>query len=186
MKTLKRIVLTSVLIIYVLIGKAQQKMGHIDAQDVYTNMEEAKTVTITLQSLQKQKEVELEKMQIEFKTKYDAAVLKSKSISEINREVVNKELAVIETELDDMKKRIDLASQKAQEDLANKQKELLSPINTKFVNTVKGVAKEMGLAYVFDVSNRIEVGGVLVWDGGIDITNAVKTKLGIVAKPLKK
>jgi outer membrane protein len=97
------------------------------------------------------------------------------------KEAVGKELQAMGVELEDMKKRIDEATQKAQQDLGTKQGELLAPLNTKFITAVKAVAKEKGYAYIFDVAQQSGANNLLAWDGGDDVTAAVKTKLGISA-----
>lgn len=161
------------------VASAQQKIGHLESEVIFASMPEAKTATATLEALQKQKEAEIQKMQTEYGTKYEAAVAKNKTLSEANKEVVGKELQAMGAELDDMKKRIGDATQKAQQDYATKQAELLSPLNIKFVNAVKAVAKEKGFAYIFDVSSQQGANNLLAWDGGDDVTALVKAKLGI-------
>jgi len=161
------------------VASAQQKIAHLDSEAIFSSMPEAKTATATLESLKNQKQGEIEKMQSEYQTKYEAAVAKNKTLSEANKETVGKELQTMGAELDDMKKRIGDATQKAQQDLATKQGELLAPLNTKFVNAVKAVAREKGFAYVFDISSQQGANNLLAWEGGDDVTAAVKTKLGI-------
>lgn len=163
------------------VASAQQKIAHIDSESIFSSMPEAKTATATLETLQKQKQGEIEKMQGEYTTKYEAAVAKNKTLSEANKEVVGKELQAMGVELEDMKKRITEATQKAQQDIATKQGELLAPLNTKFINAVKAVSKEKGYAYIFDISAQQGANNLLAWEGGEDVTAAVKTKLGISA-----
>ena len=74
-----------------------------------------------------------------------------------------------------MEKRITETQEKAQEELTAKRTELYQPVFKKAEDAVKAVAKEKGYAYVFDVSQP----GVVYFDGGEDLLNAVKTKLGI-------
>jgi len=161
------------------VASAQQKIAHLDSESIFTSMPEAKTATATLEALKNQKQAEIEKMQSEYTSKYDQAVAKNKTLSEANKETVGKELQAMSVELDDMKKRISEATQKAQQDLATKQGELLAPLNTKFVTAVKAVAREKGYAYVFDISAQQGANNLLAWEGGDDVTAAVKTKLGI-------
>lgn len=161
------------------VASAQQKIGHLESEAIFGSMPEAKTATTTLEALRKQKQAEIEKMQSEYATKYDAAVAKNKTLSEANKEVVGKELQAMGAELDDMKKRINDATQKAEQDMATKQGELLAPLNTKFLNAVKAVAKEKGFAYIFDVSSQQGANNLLAWEGGDDVTALVKAKLGI-------
>ena len=163
------------------VANAQQKIGHIDSEAIFASMPEAKTATATLEALQKQKQSEIEKMQTEYQTKYEAAVAKNKTLSEANKEQVGKELQAMGVELDDMKKRIGDATQKAQQDLATKQGELIAPLTTKFTNAVKAVAKEKGYAYVFDIATQQGANNLVAWEGGDDVTAAVRTKLGISA-----
>jgi len=161
------------------VASAQQKIAHIDSEAIFASMPEAKTASTTLETLSKQKQAEIEKMQTEYGTKYQAAVAKEKTLSEANKEVVQKELQTMGAELEDMKKRITEAGQKAQQDVATKQGELLAPLNAKFIAAVKAVAKEKGFAYIFDISSQQGANNLLAWEGGDDVTAAVKSKLGI-------
>jgi len=161
------------------VASAQQKIAHLDSEAIFSSMPEAKTATATLEALKNQKQAEIEKMKTEYQTKYDQAVAKNKTLSEANKETVTKELQVMSGELEDMQKRIGEATQKAQQDLATKQGELLAPLNTKFVTAVKAVAREKGFAYIFDISAQQGANNLLAWEGGDDVTAAVKTKLGI-------
>jgi len=78
-------------------------------------------------------------------------------------------------ELQDMEQRIGAANEKAQEDLAKLQDELLKPMVDRANGAVKAVAEEGNYTYIFDSS----VGIVLYFDKGDDILNKVKAKLGI-------
>lgn len=157
---------------------AQQKIGHLDSETVFGAMPEFKTAQTSLEAINKTKMAELEKMKTEIQTKYNQGVAKNKTLSEANKDVVLKELQVLNDELENLKKRLDAAYQKAQEDLAAKESELIAPVRTKFINAIKVVAKEKGLAYVFDTAKDPD-NNLMVWEDGTDITNAVKEKLGI-------
>ncbi|KIO76712.1 membrane protein [Pedobacter lusitanus] len=163
------------------VASAQQKIAHLDSEAIFATMPEAKTASATLETLQKQKQAEIEKMRSEYTVKYEAAVAKNKTLSEANKETVGKELQAMGVELQDMEKRIGEASQKAQQDIATKQGELLAPLNAKFQTAVKAVAREKGLAYVFDSSAQNGANNLLAWEGGDDVTALVKAKLGISA-----
>ncbi|HNQ38924.1 MAG TPA: OmpH family outer membrane protein, partial [Prolixibacteraceae bacterium] len=74
--------------------------------------------------------------------------------------------------------RIQNFSQVAQQQLQQKQAEMLRPIFEKAQKAVADVAKEKGLIYVFDVSG--ELGTVLYRSNeSLDLLPLVKTKLGI-------
>lgn len=163
------------------VANAQQKIGHLNSEAIFAVMPEAKTAQSTLETLAKTKQDEITKMQTEYQTKYDAAIAKQKTLSEANKDVVTKELQTMGEELQGMEKRITDARSKAQQDVATKQSELFVPINQKFENAVKAVAKEKGLAYVFDIASQQGANNLLYSEGGEDITGSVKTKLGISA-----
>ena len=169
------------LLLTVNVANAQQKIAHLNSEEIFAVMTEAKTAQTTLETLGKQRQGEIEKMTTEYQGKYQSAVAKQKTISEANRETVTKELDVLSGELQDMEKRIQDSKVKAQQELATKQSELFLPINQKFETAVKAVAKEKGLAYVFDVAAQQGANNLLFSEGGDDITGAVKTKLGISA-----
>ncbi|RZJ90795.1 MAG: OmpH family outer membrane protein [Chryseobacterium sp.] len=163
------------------VANAQQKIGHLNSEAIFAVMPEAKVAQTTLEAFNKTKTAEIEKMQGEYQTKYAAAVAKQKTISEANKDAVGKELDQMGAELEDLKKRINDAGVKAQQEFAQKQGDLFVPINTKFEAAVKSVAKEKGLAYVFDIAAQQNGNNLLFSEGGDDITAAVRTKLGIAA-----
>lgn len=163
------------------IANAQQKIGHLNSDDIYANMPEAKAAQSTLETLAKTKQGEIDKMITEYQAKLKAAQDKEKTLSEANKDVVTKELMDAQTELQNLGKRIEDARTKATTDVQAKQAELFPPINQKLANAMTAVAKEKGLAYVFDISASQGFNNLVYVDGGEDITAAVKTKLGIAA-----
>ncbi|MDQ7948811.1 MAG: OmpH family outer membrane protein [Pedobacter sp.] len=163
------------------VANAQQKIGHLNSDEIYANMPEAKAAQTTLESLAKGKQAEIDKMIQEYQAKLKAAQEKERTLSEANKEQVTKELMTAQTELQDLGKRIEDARTKASTDVQTKQGELFPPINQKLATAMNAVAKEKGLAYVFDISASQGFNNLVYFDGGEDITAAVKTKLGISA-----
>lgn len=159
------------------IANAQQKLAHLNSANIIEAMPEVKTARATLETLQKAKQADIEKMISEYQTKLKAAQDKEKTMSEANKEAVGKELQTMGAELQDLEKRITEARTKAQQELEAKNAELFNPIQVRADNAIKAVSKEKGFAYVFDTANQ----ALIFWDGGEDITAAVKTKLGIAA-----
>lgn len=161
---------------------AQQKFAHINSPAVLQLMPEVKNATTTLQNFQKTKQDQIDKMNAEAQTKYEAALAKQKTLSEANREVVSKELQDMDNELQDLSRRIQDARAKAEEEVANKENELFMPIQKKANDAISAVAKEKGYAYVFDLAVAPgQTPTVIYWAGGEDITELVKAKLGIPA-----
>jgi len=157
------------------VANAQQKLAHLNSAIIIEAMPEVKTARASLETFQKSKQADIEKMITEYQTKLKAAQDKEKTMSEANKETVGKELQVMGGELQDLEKRITDARTKAQQELETKNAELFNPIQVKADAAIKAVSKEKGFAYVFDTANQ----ALIYWDGGDDITEAVKTKLGI-------
>ena len=174
------------------VANAQQKFGHLNSDEIYATMPEAKAAQAALETMAKTKQGEIDKMITEYQAKYKAAIEKEKTLSEANKETVGKELQQAQVELGDLQKRIEDARTKATTDVQAEQGRLYPPINTKLSTAMGAVAKEKGLAYVFDISASAGFNNLIYFDGGEDITAAVKTKLGIsatakpAATPVKK
>jgi outer membrane protein len=162
---------------------AQQKNGHINSDAVFAVMPEVKNAQATIEALNKTRTIDLNKIKAEIQSKYDLGVAKNKTLSEVNKDMVMKELQALNDELDALKKHLEEAAQKAQQDITTKEAELFTPINARFMNAAKLVTKEKGLSYVFDVSQQRN-SNLLIFDDGIDITDAVKTKLGNSIAPV--
>jgi outer membrane protein len=157
------------------IANAQQKFAHLNSAVIIEAMPEVKAARTTLEAFGKTKQADVEKMISEYQVKLKAAEDKQKSLSEANKETVGKELQAMGADLQDLQKRIDDARAKAQQEMEAKNAELFNPIQVKADAAIKAVSKEKGFAYVFDTANQ----ALVYWDGGDDITAAVKTKLGI-------
>ena len=156
-------------------ANAQQKFGHINSADLLQAMPEMKTADATFQTFAKAKQTSLELMDAERQKLVTSYEEKYKTLSEANRASLEKELTTLVASIQDLEKRITDAQAKAQEELTTKRTEIYQPVFKKAEDAVKAVAKEKGFAYVFDVSQP----GVVYFDGGTDLINDVKTKLGI-------
>jgi outer membrane protein len=160
---------------------AQQKIGHINSSELIQSMPEVKAADAAMDAWQKQKQATLEALNTEFVKKNTAFTDKQKIRSEANKDVVDKELQTMYTELQDMEKRIGAAQEQAQQEAKTKQEELYNPIIQKATTAVNSVSKEKGYAYVLDTSNP----AVVYFGGGEDIIQLVKTKLGITTAAAK-
>ena len=169
------------LILLTNIANAQQKFGHVNTDEIYATMPEAKTAQTALKTFADKLQADLEKMGTEYQTKMKAAEDKQKTISEANKEVVGKELQAAAEELQDLNRRIQEAQNKGNDAVEAKRNELFPPVGQKLTTAINAVAKEKGLAYVFDISVSQGFNNLLYFDGGDDVTAAVKAKLGISA-----
>lgn len=180
-KLIKGLFVAAGLLLTTQVVNAQQKFGHLNSDEIFSVMPEAKTVSTTIENLAKSKQGEIDKMIAEYQTKYKAAQEKEKTLSEANKAVVLKELETAQGELQDLQKRIEDARTKADKDLRDKQGELYPPLQQKVATAINAISKEKGLAYVFDTAASQGFNNLVYFDGGEDITGAVKAKLGISA-----
>jgi outer membrane protein len=150
-------------------GFAQSfKTGHINRDDIIMAMPEYDTAMKQYNAYGQELTNALELMQVEYNNKLDQYVKDSKNLSDIVK--ANKE-----QELGDMQTRISNFQQQAQEQLQEKQAELLNPIIEKATKTINDVAKEGGYIYIYDIRTLIYVDTVK----STDIGPLVKAKLGI-------
>ena len=61
-----------------------------------------------------------------------------------------------------------------QNDLAQMEQQLLAPMIERVRDAIEAVGKEQGFTYIFDTST-----GVTLYNGGVDVGELVKTKLGM-------
>lgn len=154
---------------------AQQKIGHINADEIFQLTPEFKVANDQLKTLNDTKTKELQGMYEEYQKKQTEANEKYRNRSAANQETTDAELQTLGQELQNIEQRIQEVQRVAQEELGQKQQELLSPIQTKVMNAINAVAKEKGYAYILDTSS----GNVIYFDGGEDVSIDVRTKLGI-------
>ncbi|WP_104383229.1 OmpH family outer membrane protein [Sphingobacterium sp. HMA12] len=158
-------------------ANAQQKLGHINFAEIIQSTSEYKTAEGQLKTLSDGKTKEIQDMVTIYQTKQKEANDKLRNRSEANKETVDPEINKLGQELQDIQSRIQTAQQAAQEELGKKEDELITPIQRKVAEAVTAVSKEKGMAYVFDISST----NIPYFQGGEDLTAAVKTKLGISA-----
>ncbi len=171
---MKKIVILAALILTVaftsdLAAQKQYKFGHIDSNQLLSQMPQREKAKVELEKYAKQLESTLSGMQTEFERKYQEYVSTADSLSNLIRQTK-------ESELGEMQQRIQTFQQTAQQDLAQKENELLQPIIQKARTAISEVADENNFTYVFDVGT-----GVILHfsDDSIDILPMVKAKLGI-------
>lgn len=184
-KLIKGLFVAAGLLLTTQVVNAQQKFGHLNSDEIFSTLPEAKTVSTTIENLAKAKQAEIDKMITEYQNKLKAAQEKERTLSEANREAVTKELMTAQTELQDLQKRIEDARNKARTDVEAKQGELFPPLQQKVAAAINTISKEKGLSYVFDTAASQGFNNLVYFDGGEDITAAVKTKLGISATAAK-
>ena len=148
---------------------AQNKMGHINSNDLLVMIPERKQAETTLQDYAKQLEDQLKTMSGEYDAKVQEYQSKEATMTDIVKQDKVKEIGNLEQRIKDFQA-------KAQDDLQKKEAELLKPIIDKAKKAIEDVAKEGGYRYVFDTSSGV----ILYMEESDNIMNQVKKKLGLM------
>lgn len=145
------------------------KLGHVNIQKVLEVMPGYQAAEKKLQDFAKQLQETLAKMEQEYQQKISDYYEQEKDMLPAIKEVKQKEISDLET-------RIVKLQGSSEEQLAQKQVELLKPLEEQVMGAIKGVATEKGFSYIFDAS----VGSsLLYYPPADDVTDLVKAKLGI-------
>ncbi|MDR2971537.1 MAG: OmpH family outer membrane protein [Bacteroidales bacterium] len=147
---------------------AQSKFGHVDYSAIITNMPGIDSIQNVINDYVSDLQIINNQMEKEFEEKQIALENLSKSAN-ISQAI----LKLKQDELLAMYKRIQEFKQSAQNDIQDKQVELLEPFQTKLSEAVKKIAKINKYNYVFDISV------LLYYTLGDDLTDKVKAELGI-------
>lgn len=161
-----------VLVAFQGVAQAQTKLkfGHINSDELLQMMPGLDSVKTTLQKYQQDIQTELQNMQMEYETKVNDYLSKQEGMTELIKQ--NKA-----QEIQELEGRIQAFTQQANQDIAKKQEELLSPIIDKAKKAIEEVAKENGYTYILD---SVAAGVVLYATPSEDIMPLVKKKLGLI------
>ena len=155
------------MLMFVPLATFAQKFGHINAQEVMSQMPEFIKARGEMEAKAKQMENDLKAMQDELQRKsqeYD----KNKSTMNATKQQET------EAELNTLYQKYQQALQDNQQTLSKEQQEKMQPITTKLVNAIKEVGKTGGYVYIMDVSSGIPyISDTL----SKDVTAEVKTQL---------
>jgi outer membrane protein len=150
--------------------KAQvPKFGHIDIQQLIQVMPERAAAVTQLEKTTSEMEDMLSTMQKELQTMFQQYTAKRDSLSDLVRQAKEEDIQA-------KQQRIETFRTQADQQLQQKQQDLMKPIIEKADKAISDVAKEQGLIYVFDVSTRVVL---YKSNQSMDILPLVKKKLGI-------
>lgn len=146
---------------------AQQKIGHINMQQLVSAMPESAVAQQSLEAEAKKFDQQLKDMQTDFTTKVEEYQKGAETMTDIVR-------ADKEAELQNIQQRIQAFNTQAQKQMSELQSQKLQPIFEKANAALAAVSKAQGITYVFDSQ-------VLLYtaDGAVDLFPLVKTQLGI-------
>jgi outer membrane protein len=144
-----------------------QKFGHVNTQELFTQMPEVAQVRLKMDTINAQYENQLASMNEEFQRKYQDYVSQEATMAEAIKQIRQQELQ-------EMQQRIQLFYQTAEQDIQRKQQELLAPIHERMAAAIKAVGTREGYTYIFDSAAMVHIG-----EDATDVMPAVKRELGI-------
>lgn len=167
---MKKVILIQLLAIFSLTMSAQDvKLGHINTQELMSVLPQKLAAEEELKSHAAQLEDFQKSIQDELNTKYEAYLTERETYTELVR-------ATKEKDLQDLSQRLETYNKTAQQDLMQKESELLQPIIEKVKKSIEEVGKENNYLYIFDTAN----GNLLFMSAqSEDITPLVRKKLGL-------
>lgn len=163
---MKKIILSIILSVFTIISFAQTKIGYVNYEEVITEMPDYKKAMNELETYANEKRVYLENLMAEGQAKLQEFNANVDSYDELKKQSEY-------TALQQFEQRIAQANQVAQEQVLEKEKELIAPVQEKMNEALKYVAKQNGYVSIID-------GSVLRYSSeGNNVTSLVKKRLGI-------
>ena len=150
-------------------ANAQQKFGHVNAQEIMQAMPEFAKARTEMEALAKQYEADVKSMQEELQKKIDAFDKEQATLPENIKQRRQQELQ-------DMYTKIQQSYQDNQQALARAQQEKMQAISTKVLDAIKAVGEAGGYVYIMDTASGIPFISTTL---SKDVTADVKAKLGL-------
>lgn len=164
---MKHILLLAFVALLGMTDAVAQKFGHLDAQDILLTLPERAEAQTSIEAAAAEYEAEVSRMQSELETKFADYQAKAATWPDAIRQQKERELQQLDAGLQEFGMTI-------QNDLAQMEQQLLAPMIERVRDAIEAVGKEQGFTYIFDTST-----GVTLYNGGEDVTDLVKTKLGM-------
>jgi outer membrane protein len=150
--TMKKIILIILFAFYSL-GFAQLKIGYIDSDAIMDQLPDVQDVRQRLDALIQEWQAELNKLEREWKNKYDDYEKRKLIMSDQTRIETEQQLVQLENKISEYRDK----KFGANGELFQKQDELMKPVQNKIFNAIKEVAQEEDLDFVFDRSGDIMI-----------------------------
>ena len=144
-----------------------QKFGHINSQELFTQMPEVAQVKLKMDTIQSQYESQVTSMTEEIQKKYQDYQAQEATMTDAIKQVRQQELQ-------EMQQRLQQFYQIAEQDIQRQQQELLAPVHEKMTKAIKAVGDREGYTYIFDSAAMVHIGA-----DATDVMPAVKRELGI-------
>ena len=167
-KTFIAILLALFAIVPASMAQKNIKLGHINSNELMQIMPGRDDAQATLQKEVDDLQNTLKTMQSELETRYNDYMAKESQMSDLIKQTKQRELQ-------DMGSRIEEFQKNAQQQLQDREQELLKPIIDRARKAIEDVAKENNYTYIFDAG----VGTLLYSQDSADIMPLVKKKLNL-------
>lgn len=145
---------------------AQNKLGHINAEEILIQMPEFKSAQLELQQYGKDLENRLSSLLAELEQLRTSYESNAANLSDLERQ--DKEL-----EMQGLYQRIEAFQADAQRLFQEKEQSLITPVQTKLLNAINEVAKEGNYTYILTAES------LLFADESKDVGTLVRKKLGL-------
>jgi len=169
---------TAILVLFIVLcaaASAQTKVGYINSEAILQALPEAIDAQKSIDNLTAQWETELQKMQADWKRKFDEYDKKKLILTDQVRADQERELRELDQSIADFRtKKFGPSGE-----LFQKQNEVMKPLQNKIFQVLEGIAKEDGFDYVFDKSGEILL---LYANDKYDLTQRVLAKMQTFGK----
>jgi len=152
-----------------LMAQQETKLGHVNMQEIFSQMPEQATIQKTLEDQQKEIETELAKLNEELTSKVKDFQDKQATMTETIKQSRQAELV-------NLQDRIQTFRQNASTELDKKQSELSAPLMAKINKAISEIAAEGKYLYIFNYLQQVFIYQA---PDANDITALVKKKLGL-------
>ena len=154
---------------------AQMKIGHINSETIMQTLPEAIDAQKSIDALVAGWEADLQKMQADWKKKYDDFDKRKLILTDQVRADQERELRELDQSITDFRNK--KFGQNGE--LFQKQNEIMKPIQNKMFHVLEQVAKDEGYDYIFDRSGEILV---LYANDKYDLTQMVLQRMQAFGK----
>lgn len=181
MKNLKLITLLSIFAFAFTIGNAQN-VAHVNSDEILKSMPDYAAAQTKLENEAKRHKTEIERQQAEIQSTYEKAMKEMQAVqskSEAEKKAVAEKLKPVEADLQAKQKVLNEYQQTATKKLGEMENSLIKPIHDKIKEAIKAVGDAKKIGYIIDAATAAPSGLLLYFDGGKDLTNDVKAKLGL-------
>lgn len=148
--------------------QAQDRLAYVNSADLLTSMPDYKAAEKSIEDFTAQKKAQIEQKYTALQQAYadlqrrvDALTITQQELQTQQQTLYQEEQAIQQATID------------AEMAVAQKQQDLLTPIQDKAMAAIKAVSDELGYNYVIDVSTGV----LLAYPPGGDITEQVKARL---------